>query len=222
MWIILPLKGLSPVKSRLASLISPDQRTGLMKAMVSDVLAAAERCPDVAGVLLVSRDPEISELAARFGADVLSHEKDEDLNSAVQAGSQFLFDKGIERALILHGDIPLTAAVDLSRLIEKGRHCDLLLQPCRHGQGTNVMLTSLPARIPFLYGPGSFQRHVEAARRAGLDIAITDTSGMALDINSADDLLTLCRHLCVRPPHRKHEPSNLSLGSGYCTTLRKS
>ncbi len=71
MWIVLPLKALSPVKSRLAPVISPDQREGLMKAMVSDVLAAARDCPDVDGVLIVSRDSGVPEMAARFGADVL-------------------------------------------------------------------------------------------------------------------------------------------------------
>ncbi len=214
MWVVLPLKALSPVKSRLAPVISPDQREGLMKAMVSDVLAAARDCPDVDGVLIVSRDSGVPEMAARFGADVLSIEKDKDLNSAVRAGTDYLLDRGIARALILHGDIPLTGAADLSRLIEKGRHCDLLLQPCRHASGTNAMLTPLPARIPFLYGPDSFPRHLEAAESEGLDVGKVDLPSMALDVNTADDLLALCRRYVADASWRKTSTAEFVAGLG--------
>ena len=60
MWIVLPLKALRPVKSRLAPVLSPDQREGLMKAMIEDVLAALQKCPHVEGILLVSKDPNVA------------------------------------------------------------------------------------------------------------------------------------------------------------------
>ncbi len=64
MWIVLPLKALNPVKSRLASVLSPDQRGFLMRAMIEDVLAALRACPQVEGILMVSRDPNVPALAA--------------------------------------------------------------------------------------------------------------------------------------------------------------
>ena len=83
MWTVLPLKALSPVKSRLAGVLTPGQREGLMEAMIKDVLAALQACPAVEGVLLVSRDRDAPALAAAYGAQVLNLEKDEGLNSAV-------------------------------------------------------------------------------------------------------------------------------------------
>jgi len=205
MWIILPLKALNPVKSRLASVLSPDQRGCLMRAMIEDVLAALRGCPQVEGILMVSRDPNVPALAADYGAEVLNIEKDEDLNSAVKAASDYLLEKGIERALILHGDIPLARPSDLSRLIEEGAESDLTLLACHRGQGTNVMLTSLPAEIPFLYGKGSYQQHLQAARLLGIDIRTTDIPEMALDVNSAEDLSALCRYyLDNKGWHRSH------------------
>jgi FO synthase len=194
MWIILPLKGLSSAKSRLAPVLSPDQREGLMKAMVEDVLTALRDCAAVEGILLVSRNPDAPSLAAAYGAEVLNLDKDEDLNSAVKAAADFLLEKGIRRTLILHGDIPLARPSDLTRLVEAGVQSKLTLVACRHGRGTNALLTSLPTKIPFLYGKDSYQQHQEAARRQGIESTSIDVPRLSLDVDSAEDLSALCRH----------------------------
>ena len=193
MWIVLPIKALSPVKSRLAPVLSPAQRAGLMRAMVKDVLSAANDCPLVDGVLLVSRDPDISELAETYGAELLCLEVDEDLNSAVTAAADYLLAKNISRVMILHGDMPLTRASDLRELIEESDDSKITLVSCRHEQGTNAMVTSLPSPIPFLYGEGSYQRHLDAACRNGVGVTTLPNIRLALDINSSDDLLAFCR-----------------------------
>ncbi|MCP4302244.1 MAG: 5-amino-6-(D-ribitylamino)uracil--L-tyrosine 4-hydroxyphenyl transferase CofH [Gammaproteobacteria bacterium] len=193
MWIVLPLKATGPVKSRLAKVLSPEQRHGLMTAMVRDVLVAAAACPDVDGILLVSKDPDVSSLADDCGADMLSLEQDKDLNSAVTAATDHLYDRGVARALVLHGDMPLMRPSSLTQIIEQGRHYDLALLPCRHGQGSNAMLVSLPAKFRFQYGCDSFQRHRADARRLGLDVGTLDEPDLALDVNSADDLEALCQ-----------------------------
>jgi len=192
MWIILPLKAISSAKSRLAQVLSPEQRHGLMKAMVEDVVAAVTACPTVEGLLLVSRDPDVSTLADACGAEVLSLEQDENLNSAVTAATDHLYRKGVTRALVLHGDIPLLRASSLARLIESGVKSDLTLVACRHRKGTKALLTSLPARIPFLYGDDSFDRHMSAAQGLALTVQTMDLADVALDVNSADDLSALC------------------------------
>ncbi len=197
MWIVLPIKALSPVKSRLAPILSPAQRAGLMRAMVEDVLSAANECPSVDGILLVSRDPDLSELAEAHGAELLCLEADEDLNSAVTAATDYLSAKNVSRALILHGDMPLTRASDLKDLIEKSDNSDITLVGCRHQHGTNAVLTRLPSPIPFLYGEGSYKRHLNAARQGELDVTTVSNSRLALDINSSEDLLAFCRQCLV-------------------------
>ncbi len=194
MWTVLPLKALSPVKTRLAPILSPGQRDGLMKAMVEDVLTALRDCPAVEGVLVVSRDLDIPALADAYGAEVLVLDQDKDLNSAVQAATDYLADKGIERCLVLHGDIPLARPGDLARLIEESVHSELTLLPCKQEQGTNALVTPLPASIPFLYGDASYHRFLQAAQQQGLKTHTVDLPELALDIDSPDDLLALCQH----------------------------
>lgn len=193
MWTVLPMKALRPVKSRLAPILSPEQREGLMKAMVEDVLAALRDCPAVEGILLVSKDPEIPAIADEYGAEVLVLDQDEDLNSAVQAATDYLAQKGIERCLVLHGDIPLARSQALTRLIEESAHSELTLLACKWGEGTNALLTSLPARIPFVYGQASYHRFVEAAHERGLETHTVESPDLALDIDTVDDLSALCR-----------------------------
>jgi FO synthase len=192
MWIVLPLKASGPVKSRLANVLSPEQRQALMRAMVRDVLGAATACPEVDGILLVSRDVGMSKLADEYGAEVLSLEQDEDLNSAVTAATDYLYNQGAARALILHGDIPLIRPSSLSQLICHGAAHDLALVACRHGHGTKALVTRLPSRIPFLFGEDSFSRHRLAAEQCDLDVKVLNFSDVALDVNSPDDLNTLC------------------------------
>jgi FO synthase len=192
MWTILPLKALSPVKKRLSAVLSPEQRAGLMRAMLEDVLTALQECPLVEGVLLVSRDPDVAELARKYQAELLALELDEDLNSAVQAASELLAQRGIGRCLVLHGDLPLASAEDLTRLIEQSTENDLALVTCRHQQGSNVLITSLPAAITFEYGQGSYGRHLDAANQLGLSTTTLQFPDLALDIDTPEDLFTLC------------------------------
>jgi FO synthase len=202
MWTVLPLKSLRPVKSRLAQVLSPVQREDLMKAMLSDVLRALADCLEIDGVLLVSKDPGIEHLAAEFSAEVLVLDEDEDLNDAVQAATDHLCEKGIKQALILHGDIPLLRAGSLYQLIAASWQTDLALLPCHQGQGTNAIITSLPASIPFLYGKDSFRRHSQAACEVGLDSHAVEIPEIALDIDSVEDLSTLCEYY-RNNPHRQ-------------------
>ncbi len=195
MWIVLPLKALSRVKSRLAPVLSPAQREGLMKAMVEDVLSAAADCPQAEGTLLVSRDPDVAAIAATYGAEVLDVEDDDSLNAAVAASTDYLHEKGVDRVLVLHGDMPLTSVPNLARLTEAGATGELTLIACRHGQGTNAMLMSLPARMPFHYGEDSFTKHLQAAEEQGIVTRVIDIPEMALDVNLVADLAALCRYL---------------------------
>ena len=167
MWIILPIKATGPVKSRLASVFSPAQREELMRAMLRDVLDAVRNSPHVDGVLLVSRDTDVPAIAAEYGATVLALDEDVDLNSAVRAAADHLHDQGVRRALVLHGDIPLTSAANLDRLMEQAGDAEVALLPCRHQRGTKALLTSLPPRIAFEYGAESFEKHRKNAAKSG-------------------------------------------------------
>jgi FO synthase len=205
MWTVIPIKALQPVKTRLAGVLAPKQREALMRAMLEDVLGALRDCAAIEGVVLVSRDPDIPALAAAHGKkfQCLAPEGEERLNSDVQAGVDCLAERGIERALVLHGDIPLTRPEGLEKLVASSAGHDLAVLPCRQRQGSNALVTRLPAGIPFLYGEASYGRHLQPASEAGRDAVSLQWPEMGLDIDTPADLAKLCRHYLNHPEHRR-------------------
>jgi len=60
--------------------------------------------------------------------------------------------------------------------------------PDRHGTGTNALLMSPPDAIAPAFGPGSRERHIGRAERAGFDAAVESLESLALDVDTSDDL----------------------------------
>jgi len=219
MWTILPLKALQPAKSRLARVFTPEQRQALMKAMVEDVLTALEKCQQVSGILVVSGDPGFTTMAESHGAEVLTLEQDDCLNGAVQAASGYLADKGVRCALILHGDIPLVTPVGLTSLIEQSAACDVALLPCRKNRGSNALIVSLPARMPFVYGADSYDKFLQEAKQRQLATRTLRSPEMALDIDTADDLLSLCRYYREHEGHQSSHTRQFLAGLGLLQNI---
>ena len=86
-WALVPFKA-AGAKRRLTALLSADERQGLARAMLRDVLAALSACPDLDGVLLVSRDADAPALAGEFGARVFA-DSAADLSGAVTEAGAF-------------------------------------------------------------------------------------------------------------------------------------
>ena len=67
-WAVVPIKELEGAKQRLAPLLSPAERRALIEVMMGEVLEAVAEARSLAGVLVVTLDPEATALAKRLGA----------------------------------------------------------------------------------------------------------------------------------------------------------
>jgi 2-phospho-L-lactate guanylyltransferase len=63
--------------------------------------------------------------------------------------------------------------------------------PDRHGTGTNALLIAPPGAFDPSFGPGSFDRHLEHARQAGIVHRVEALPSLALDVDTPDDLIAL-------------------------------
>ena len=63
--------------------------------------------------------------------------------------------------------------------------------PDRHGTGTNALVLSPPDAIEPSFGPDSLERHVAAAEAAGVPHRVEEVPGLALDVDTPDDLAAL-------------------------------
>jgi 2-phospho-L-lactate/phosphoenolpyruvate guanylyltransferase len=176
--VLVPVKAFADAKARLAAVLGDAQRERLAQWTSARVLAAAGELPTY-----VACDNEaVAAWATERGASVLWH-PGVGLNAAVNDSVADLREAGVTDVIVAHGDLP--RAHSLARLSEPGT---LTLVPDRHRDGTNVI--ALPTDMPFLfsYGPGSFQRHLDAAIAAGLSVRVRRDPLLALDIDTPSDL----------------------------------
>ena len=192
---VLPVKRFGVAKQRLAAGITGGQRRDLAEAMVGDVLDAIGRARAVERVIVVSGDPVAQELAAESGAEVVPDPEDAGHVEAAQAGIAKAEAEGAERVVLLAGDCPLLDPRELDRLLTgvPGNYVGIV--PDRHGTGTNALLLSPPGAIVPAFGEGSRDRHVEAARQAGVPFGIEELPSIELDLDTPADLIALTREL---------------------------
>lgn len=189
---ILPIKEFSAAKSRLASDIGLGHRRALAEAMYSDVLTAVRRTPSISRIIVVTRDSTAAQIASGHGVTVL-----DDLgNSHVESASQGItaaLAQGATRALLVAGDCPLITPQELEELIAHpapgGR--SVMIIPDRHGAGTNGLLITPPDALVPSFGEGSRERHAALAREQGVTAEVLPVRGLALDIDTPEDLAEL-------------------------------
>ena len=63
-----------------------------------------------------------------------------------------------------------------------------MVVPDRHGTGTNALLLQPPDAIEPSFGPGSRERHEEAARAAGLTWEVDPLPSLLVDVDTPEDL----------------------------------
>ena len=160
--VLVPVKGFTGAKARLAAVLGPDERRALARRLAELVLAAAAPLP----VLVVCDDPEVETWAAAAGARALRVEP-RGLDAAVTEGVAALAAEGVERVIVAHADLPRAAGLaDLAGVPGD----PVTLVPDRADDGTNVAVVPASAGFHFAYGPRSFERRARpggAAPRRG-------------------------------------------------------
>lgn len=192
LWAIVPVKPLRRAKSRLASVLSRDERAHLSREMLEHTLEVLEEVPRIERTLVVSRDSSALKLARKHGARTVSERGTPELNRALVRATVVAHSYGVSGVLILPADLPLIGREDIECLIERASDPPVVvLAPDRHGQGTNALLTVPPALIEYEFGPQSFQHHIDRARRAGARIEICSLPSLGLDVDLPEDLQIL-------------------------------
>jgi 2-phospho-L-lactate/phosphoenolpyruvate guanylyltransferase len=189
---VVPVKGLNEAKTRLASILSPDERAMLVGDMLSHVLGTLLSSRDIDAVAVVSPHP--AELHLPFGVEPILQERD-GLNNALEEGRRWAIEHNAEALLVLFADLPLLSTNDISRMMALGKEDNtVVLAPDRPESGTNAMLAHPVTLARFAFGPGSFNAHRMAAIHAGANLEIYRSPGTSLDIDTLDDLQHLDAH----------------------------
>lgn len=190
---VVPMKPLTLAKRRLSAALSEWEHRALARAMLGDVLAALSGCPEIERTFVVTADPEVASIAARHSAGHIPEVAPAGLNQAVATAAAYLEEIGIEAMLVVPGDVPLVTPAEIGQLSSLSRRRGMAIVPAHDREGTNALLLAPPTAIAPAFGPGSFARHVEAGRSAGLAPAVCPLAGLGRDVDVVADLTIILR-----------------------------
>ncbi len=188
-WAIIPIKPFNRSKSRLAKVLSPEQRASLAERMFRHSLEVLTSVEQIAGILVISRDTGALAIARDYGVHTVQESGTPELNAALLRASQVIGSQGVDGVFVLPADIPFVNAEDVQEILHLGRYnMTVVLAPDRNEEGTNALLVNPPGLIQFSFGIGSFRRHMIEADEAGATVKIYRSEQISLDIDVPEDL----------------------------------
>ncbi|HEY84130.1 MAG TPA: 2-phospho-L-lactate guanylyltransferase [Chloroflexi bacterium] len=182
---ITPAKPFNEAKTRLATILSPEQRVKLSQTLLKQSIKTAL---SIGPVVVVSRGYAVRCAAKQAGARAIA-EIIPDLNAAISQGIAFALAERADAALVLPLDLPLLTLSELQTLVDLGMQTNpsIIIAPCRRNQGTNALLLRPPTLIAPQFGDNSFAAHQLAAQAAGVKAKIYRSPGLTHDLDTPDD-----------------------------------
>ena len=189
LWAIVPVKPLRRGKSRLAQVLTQDERKDLNRRLLAHTVDTLAAIPEIEHVLVVSRDPEALALAREHGARTVQENGSSGLNIALAKATIVARNYITSGVLIVPADLPLLTPEDVRTMLERAKDPPVVVvAPDRHRKGTNALLVCPVGLIGYDFGSDSFQRHCEHARRVGARLEICELPSLALDVDMPEDL----------------------------------
>lgn len=189
LWAIVPVKPLRRGKSRLAGVLSEEERAALNQRLLLQTVDVLRSVADVKNILVVSRDTAALALAREKGARTLQEDGAPHLNVALQRATLVAKTYLATSVLIVPADIPQISASDIQALIDAGNEPPVaVIAPDHRREGTNALLLNPVGEFPYDFGPDSFARHSRLAAEAGLQVKVLELESLAHDVDVPEDL----------------------------------
>jgi 2-phospho-L-lactate guanylyltransferase len=190
---ILPVKSFGAAKQRLSDLLGQGSREALAQAMFSDVLASLRRAKGLDAIAVVTDDPRAESAARGSRVLVIRDRAETGQSDATRLGIRHALESSFERVLLVPGDTPLLDPLEIDGMLTRAsaEHLDAVIVPDRAGTGTNALLLRPPDIFNPSFGPGSLERHIEAASGTGIRFRVERVRSLMHDVDTPDDLADL-------------------------------
>jgi 2-phospho-L-lactate/phosphoenolpyruvate guanylyltransferase len=190
---VVPIKTLSSAKQRLSGALATGARASLAQAMFSDVLASLRRSHEVEAIAVVTADVVANAVAHGEQVTVLPDDRQEGQSAAALIGIRYAAAAGYQRVVLVPGDTPLLDAIELDELLVRCEADPVAVGvvPDRHRTGTNALVLCPPSVLEPSFGPGSFNRHMNHAKGAGLSHRAEHVPSLEHDVDTPEDLAAL-------------------------------
>lgn len=188
-WAIVPVKPLRRGKSRLAGVLTEEERLGLNSQLLIHTVDTLSELPEIEHILVVSRDQAALALARAHGARTVQENGAPELNVALTRATIVAKRYATRGVLIIPSDLPMISKEDVYTMLEMVKDPPVVVvAPDRKKEGTNALLVCPVGLIEYDYGPNSFERHCQRARQAGARLEICELPSLALDMDVPEDL----------------------------------
>ncbi len=183
---LVPLRTPGAGKSRLATVLDPEQRAALAIAMLADVTAALGAA-GLDEVIVVAGGRRAATAGDELGLPVLVDPPGcRRLDDALAAATQRV---GSHRdVVVVAADLPRLRACDVRAVLEPD--AEVVIAPTAAG-GTGALVRRPAAVIGTAFGPGSAVAHRALALAAGARSAHVDRDGIHHDVDTFTDLAAL-------------------------------
>ena len=209
LWAIIPVKPLRYSKSRLAHILSVEERAELTGNILKRTLGVVNEAPLISRTLVVSRDTAALKVARQIGASTYGETDKQDLNMALTRAAHIAAAQKADGILILPADLPFITALDIESIVEAAgsgqhlgsngysyRHRFMVICTDHNHDGTNALLVSPPTGFNFQYGLGSFEKHLTEAEHLGMNSTIISRPNIEFDLDTEEDWRA---YLATRP-----------------------
>lgn len=189
---VIPVRGSSSAKTRLAPLFTEDERLALVWAMLRRLIEEIDASGVIEQTVIVTRDepavrshiPEHANLTVLDqGAHVVG------LNGGLEFAREWAVANGFEVLLVLPADLPLINADDIRALIQADGA--FVFATDRGDGGTNAIRIDLrspeASTFRFLMGKGSLAHHRHEVSRLGAVPTVVSLPRVAHDLDSPND-----------------------------------
>jgi 2-phospho-L-lactate guanylyltransferase len=178
--VVVPVRSFVRGKSRLAGALDANAHQTFVRELAERAVDAARGHPtvvvtDAPEVLAWARARELATIPDRGSLDVAAHD-----------GRAWVAAQGCSRVVVVHADLP--DITSLAGVAGDGAASVAVIVPCHRDDGTPVLAVPVAAPFEFAYGPGSFDRHLANAGRAGLAVRIVRDPALRFDVDGPDDL----------------------------------
>lgn len=185
-WAIVPVKPLHRGKSRLATVLSVEERMALTLEMFNHVVSVLQKVEGIDEILVVTRDDEIVTAATARGTRVFSEEDPIQLNSALAASAEYAWQSGVETIIVIPSDLGLLESADVETMLAQDAR--IAICPDNKFDGTNALVLRKLPRFVFRYGEQSFMKHLEESSLNGQTAQVVYADSIEFDLDTPADL----------------------------------
>lgn len=178
---LVPIKQGANGKSRLAAMLSLEERDELSLRMARHVLSELGRCEGISDITILSTErPDW--WSGSWVAD-----GGQGLNAEIDGWRQAC---AADPILIIHADLPLLLVDDVRHLLDAAEADGIALATDRAGEGSNALAIADGRPFEFRFGQDSRRLHVAQSPA----MAVLQRIALSADIDTPDDLIFARAH----------------------------